>query len=99
LAVADPAVPPTATLMLVRRDNSFPENARIVGTVGLNPSTGTFEIRDILPGSYELFARLQDARGTPGSAGLAAFAWGRAPIEVGNRKVEGVTLSVHGSVD
>lgn len=92
-------VPPSATLILVRRDNTIPENARTVGTVGLAPSTGAFEIRDILPGSYDLFARIQDPQGTPGSAGLATFAWGRAPIEVGNRNVEGITLSVHPSVN
>ena len=101
LGIADASgassAPPSATLMLVRRDASIPENPRTVGAVGLAPSTGSFEIRDILPGSYDLFARIQHPGGTPG--GLAAFAWGRTPIEVGNRNVEGVTISVHASMD
>jgi len=79
LALPDASTtPPSALLMLVRRDNSVPENARNVGTVGLNPTSGSFEIRDILPGSYELFGRVQDPRGTPGANGLAPMAWGRA---------------------
>jgi len=91
--------PPSALLMLARRDNSVPENARNVGTVGLNPTSGSFEIRDILPGSYELFGRIQDPRGTPGANGLAQMAWGRASFEVGNRNVEGITVTIHASVD
>jgi hypothetical protein len=91
--------PPSALLMLARRDNSIPENARNVGTVGLNPMSGSFEIRDILPGSYELFGRIQDPRGTPGANGLVPMAWGRASFEVGNRNVEGITVTVHASMD
>ncbi len=91
--------PSSAQLMLARTDYTIPEIARNVGTVGLNPASGAFEIRDILPGSYELFGRIQDPRGTPGSNGLASMAWGRASFEVGNRNVEGIVVRVHASVD
>jgi hypothetical protein len=91
--------PPSALLMLAYRDNSIPENARNVGTVGLNPTTGSFEIHDILPGSYELFGRIQDPGGTPGANGLLPMAWGRTSFEVGNRNIEGISVTVHASVD
>jgi len=99
LSLPETSAPPAALLMLARRDNSVPENARNVGTIGLNPTSGSFEIRNILPGSYELFGRIQDPRGTPGANGLVPMAWGRASFEVGNRNVEGITVTVHASVD
>jgi hypothetical protein len=85
--------------MLARRDNSVPENARNVGTITLNPTSGNFELRDILPGPYELFGRIQDPRGTPGANGLVPMAWGRASFDVRDQNVEGLTINVHASVD
>jgi hypothetical protein len=100
LGVGDASTaPPSVLLMLSNRDITVPENARNAGTIGLNPTTGSFELRDILPGSYELFARIQDPRGTPGANGLTPMAWGRASFDVRDRNVEGVSITVHPSID
>ena len=92
---------PAATLMLLRRDSSIPDDAtaRAVGTVGLNGSTGKFEVSGILPGNYDLYARIMDPRGSAGPGGGGVFAWGRTPLDISNRDVEGLTIGVHASVD
>jgi hypothetical protein len=67
-----------ATLMLLRRDTSIPDDAtaRMVGTVGLNGSIGNFEVTGLLPGSYDLYARIMDPLGSAGPGGGGVFAWG-----------------------
>ena len=92
---------PAATLMLLRRDTSIPDDptARVVGTVGLSGSTGKFEVSGLLPGSYDLYARIMDPRGSAGPGGGGVFAWGRTPLDISNRDVEGLTIGVHASVD
>jgi hypothetical protein len=92
---------PVATLMLLRRDTSIPDDptARMVGTVGLNGSTGNFEVTGLLPGTYDLYARIMDPAGSAGPGGGGVFAWGRTSLDVSNRDLEGVTIGVHASLD
>jgi hypothetical protein len=92
---------PVATLMLLRRDTSIPDDptARMVGTVGLNGSTGNFEVTGLLPGTYDLYARIMDPGGSAGPGGGGVFAWGRTSLEISNRDLDGVTIGVHASVD
>ena len=51
-----------AVLMLLNRDPVAPDDGgtRAAGTVPLVPVTGQFELANVLPGSYELFARVSD---------------------------------------
>jgi sarcosine oxidase gamma subunit len=90
-----------ATLMLLRRDTSIPDDAtaRMVGTVGLNGSTGTFEVTGLLPGAYDLYARIMDPLGSAGPGGGGVFAWGRTSLDISNRDLDGVIIRVHASVD
>jgi hypothetical protein len=92
---------PAATLMLLRRDTSIPDDptARMVGTVGLNGSTGNFEVTGLLPGTYDLYARIMDPRGSAGPGGGGVFAWGRTSLDITNRDLAGVTIGVHASLD
>src|SRR5262245_41190010 len=71
-----------AVLMLLNRDPAAPDDGgtRAAGTVPLIPTTGQFELANILPGSYELFARVSDP--PVAAVGAPAFAWGRARFEV-----------------
>lgn len=90
-----------ATLMLLRRDTSIPDDAtaRMVGTVGLNGSIGNFEVTGLLPGVYDLYARIMDPLGSAGPGGGGVFAWGRTSLDISNRDLDGVIVSVHASVD
>ena len=92
---------PVATLMLLRRDTSIPDDAtaRMVGTVGLNGSTGNFEVTGLLPGAYDLYARIMDPGGSAGPGGGGVFAWGRTSLDISNRDLDGVTIGVHASLD
>ena len=49
-----------AVLMLLNRDPAAPDDGgtRAAGTVPLLPTTGQFELANVLPGAYELFARV-----------------------------------------
>jgi hypothetical protein len=83
------------TLLLTQRDPNLPDPSRNVGTVRLNPLSGTFETVPLPPGVYELFARIPESNAN-GGAGLA---WAHAPVEVRNQNVTGVALTVHPSVN
>jgi hypothetical protein len=89
------ALPAASVLMLLPHDamdQSSPRNA------GVSDSrTGRFEISPVAPGAYDLYARVQDPRGSPSRRGVA-LAWGRAVVEVGDADVNNVRLIVHPSV-
>jgi hypothetical protein len=95
-----PGTTPGATLQLLQRDSSIPDDigARSVGVVNLTSGSGLFTIGGILPGDYDLYARIADPRGSMGQGGNPA-AWGRATIEVRDKDIEGVTMTVHPSVE
>ncbi len=69
----------------------LPRNARIAPSFsGLNRTTtrgadGAFEISGVLPGSYTLVAQVLD-RGNS--------AYGRLPVEIGDRDIQGLTINV-----
>jgi hypothetical protein len=84
------------TMVLAQRDTQSPDTAppRSVGSVLLNSSSGTFELTGILPGSYELFARVPESNPDGGSG----VTYGHIPIEVRGQDVSGLAIEVHPSV-
>ena len=72
------------------------------GVVTAN-ADGTFEIRGVLPGSYDLIARLPSATGWGPQNGpdraQSPWAFGRATVDVVAANVENVAISVHQGVD
>jgi len=89
------ALPAASVLMLLpyeATDQSSPRNA------GVSDSrTGRFEISSVDPGVYDLYARVQDPRGSPSRRGVA-LAWGRAVVEVRDADAHNVKLIVHPSI-
>jgi hypothetical protein len=88
-----------AVLMLLNRDESVPDDvgARQVGAVPLLPTTGQFEIANVVPGSYDLFARVQDPAAQV--AGGQPLAWGRVRFEVRDNDVPNLSITVPPSVE
>lgn len=83
------------TLMIVQSDPNQPDPSRAVGTVTLNPVSGTFVTQGIPPGQYELYARMPESNAS-GGAGLA---WAHVPVEIRNANVAGVALTVNMSIN
>jgi hypothetical protein len=82
-----------AVLMLVNRDAAAPdEGMRQVGTVPLLPTNGQFEIANILPGNYDLFARVPDPSAQ--ASGAPPVAWGRARLDVRDMDLSNVAIVV-----
>jgi hypothetical protein len=88
-----------AVLMLLNRDPAAPDDGgtRAAGTVPLIPTTGQFELANVLPGAYELFARVSDP--SVAATGAPAFAWGRARFEVRDNDVANISITVPPSVE
>jgi hypothetical protein len=88
-----PGVSP-AVLFMLNRDAVAPDdvNGRQVGVVPLLPSTGQFEISNVLPGVYELFARVADPAAQ--IAGGLPLAWGRVKFEVRDMDVTNLSIVV-----
>lgn len=74
----------------------------VSGNITAKPD-GTFEIRGLLPGSYDVIARLPASTGWGPQNGpdraTNPWAFGRTTVEVGGADVEGVTVAVHQGVD
>ena len=85
-----------AVLVLLSPDGNAPDDTKQVGTVPLVPTTGKFEI-NLLPGTYDLFARVPD----PGAqtAGGAPQAWGRARLEVRDTDISNVLITIPPSTE
>lgn len=90
---ANPAAP-LVTLMMLQRDPNTPDNttARVVGSANL--ATGRFEVQNVLPGSYDFYARIEDFDSGVVFLGRA-YDWGRAQFVVGDRDVEGIGVSLY----
>jgi hypothetical protein len=89
-----------AVLMLVNRDEAAPDDVtagRQVGTVPLLPTSGQFEIANILPGSYDLFARVADPSAQV--AGGQPLAWGRVRFDVRDMDINNLSITVPPSVE
>jgi hypothetical protein len=100
------AVASFATLTLLPRDRNLPADPRFSGGLRVEmaiPGNGTFEILNVPPGAYDLYASLPDPTGwgpmqPPGSA-QQPLAYGRTSIDVRGGDVDGVLVSVHSGVD
>jgi hypothetical protein len=82
----------SATLFMTPRSVTAPDydDLNSVATVVLNGSTGSFDIPNILPGAYDLYARVND-QNSP--------AFGRIEVDVLNQDVTGLTINVRSAVD
>jgi hypothetical protein len=82
----------SATLQLVSRDAAIPEElgARRSAAVLLTASSGEFEIPNVIPGSYDLFAS------TSGSQGPA---YGKVTVTVVDQDAIGLTVVVRRGVE
>jgi hypothetical protein len=87
----------SAVLVLLSPNANMPDDTKQVGTVPLVPTSGKFEVPNILPGTYDLFARVPDPAAQ--AAGGAPQAWGRARIEVRDTDVNNVSILVTPSVE
>jgi hypothetical protein len=81
----------SATLFMTPRSLTAPDYVELnsVATVSLNGATGEFDIPNILPGSYDLYARVND-QNSP--------AFGRAEVDVQNQDVSGLVINVRSAV-
>jgi Carboxypeptidase regulatory-like domain len=86
----------TADLLLGSEADSAPP--RPVGSVIIGGTPGAFEIPNVQPGKYDLFARMPHQAGSPGPGG-GVLAWGRTTVEVRDQDVDGIRMVVHPSMD
>jgi hypothetical protein len=97
-AIGAPTGPLTA-IMLMSRNPAKPDlpggNTSTIGTIQLNAGgTGQFEIGGLLPGQYDLYARLAESNANGG----AGFAFGYTPLDIRGEDVTGISISVHRTV-
>ena len=85
-----------AVLVLLSPDGNAPDDTKQVGTVPLLPTNGQFEI-PVLPGIYDLFARVPDAASQ--AAGGAPQAWGRTRLDVRDTNINNVLITIPPSVE
>jgi hypothetical protein len=91
-------MPATGMAALVIGSEADPAQPRQVGQVNVNAATVPFEIPSVPPGKYDLLVRMNDPRGSLGTGG-ATQAWGRTTLEVRDRDIDGVRLTIHASFD
>jgi hypothetical protein len=97
--------PLIAVVGLAPRDKSALAPDTIGGGAGVtaNADDGAFEIPNVLPGIYDLFARLPIANGWGGLApperATTPLAFGKTTVDVRGGNVDGVTVLVHPGVD
>jgi hypothetical protein len=91
-----------ATLMLLQRDTTAPDSTgfvlgsglKSVGNASIPPTGGTFEVSGILPGSYDLYARLTD----PNPEGGSGYSFGKVAVDVRDTDVGNLVIDVHHTV-
>jgi hypothetical protein len=100
------SVTPSVALLLVPHDKNALEvaNARQVGNANLDSSSnGQFQITGVIPGSYDLYARLNNPEGGRGGFDLPIpnstptgpiYYWGRTSFEAGFNDVQGISLTI-----
>jgi beta-lactamase regulating signal transducer with metallopeptidase domain len=85
-------------IMLISRDMTRPDlpggNTSTIGTIPVNSGVGQFEIGGLLPGTYDLYARIAES----GANGGAGFAFGFTPIEVHGEDLNGLSITVQRTV-
>jgi hypothetical protein len=84
----DADVPPKDSqnlFLITQNPDALAETLRpFVQNEAANRANGRFELRNVLPGSYDLVARVQDISGR--------VAWGRTRVNVGSADIDGVTV-------
>jgi len=85
------------TMCIVARDTNIPDYFCGLGNARLDGATGKFEMEDIPPGSYDLYAGVNDLGNW--LAHGAAYALGRTSIEVHDRDLDGLSIVIHPSVE
>ncbi len=94
-ASGDGPMPVTVNFHLANRDLDTPNDsttANQAGSISLAVASGPFDITNVSPGSYEVLARVSD----PGAGtGLGAFAYGRAVVDVEDRDVSNVAITIY----
>lgn len=97
----NPNRPTTAFLTVLPHESTGLPDTN-AGVVNAN-ADGTFEIRGVMPGSYDLIARLPSATGWGPANGpdraQSPWAFGRASVDVVAANVENVNITVHQGVD
>src|SRR4030095_13137331 len=95
--------PLIAVVGLAPRDKTMLPDVSGPGAGVTAAADGSFEINNVPPGSYELFARLPVANGWGGIApperATTPLALGRTTVEVSGGNVDGVVVTVHRGVD
>jgi protocatechuate 3,4-dioxygenase beta subunit len=97
--VFDRADPWVGTAALLLGSEAQPGAPRTVGTVIVGGTPGAFEITNVQPGNYDLFASLGAPNGSPGPGGGGVQAWGRTTVEVRDKDVADIRLTIRPSVD
>jgi hypothetical protein len=97
--------PRVGGVLLVPKDNRGLINLDLAGAVSVGFEGGNFEFQGVTPGTYDVIARLSAARGSgwgpyaaPATA-TAAWAFGRATVEVRSADVDNVDVVVRSGVD
>jgi hypothetical protein len=91
----DGVSPTTVFFHLANRDLETPSDATTAnnaGNISLALPSGPFEISNVAPGSYEVLARVADSSA---GTGLGAFSWGRAIVDIDDRDVRNVSITVN----
>jgi hypothetical protein len=95
-------IPTTATLALASREPGGFSDV-IGGMTAVANADGSFQIPNVTPGLYDLYARMPIANGWGGLApperATNAAAFGRASIEVRGGNIAGVQIVIHQGMD
>jgi hypothetical protein len=87
------AVAPNLTLVPRDKNIATERNLRSAATVAAD---GTFQIQGVTPGSYDLYATLNNATfdAAAAAAGAPNAYFGRTAVDVGSQNVQGVTVAI-----
>jgi hypothetical protein len=92
---------PIAQISLLPHDSNVLPNLLAAAT--LASADGTFKVADVLPGQYDVIARLPASTGWGPANGperaTNPWAFGRAVVDVNGANVDGVAIVVHQGVD
>jgi beta-lactamase regulating signal transducer with metallopeptidase domain len=77
----------TPVFIILKHEISVPEDidARYAGVV---PASGQFEFKNLVPGVYDLYARIDDNQVLP------PYGWGRATVNMQNQDIANIAITV-----
>jgi hypothetical protein len=97
----DNAISTQASMLLLQANTNIPDDlgitdsgVRTVGTARVSTADGPFEITGLLPGSYDLYARMRE----PNPDGGSGIVFGHAAVTVDSQDVQNVSIGVYPSV-